>query len=95
MTAPKDSPHDDRLQEAEIRIAFLEREFELYKEAVQALHARLEEVEHTLARLRQRASDSAHDPDIPGSFQGRRVGLGVDAEPGSGLPGWPGEEGAS
>ncbi|HLU70411.1 MAG TPA: hypothetical protein VKZ88_06540 [Fibrobacteria bacterium] len=86
MTASS-SPHDDRLQETEIRLAFLERELELYKEAVQTLHARLETVEHALARLRQRSPDTRHDPEVPGAFQERGAGLGGEAERSSGLPG--------
>ncbi len=64
--APHDHPSaDSRLQEAEIRLAFLERELDLYKDAVQSLHARLEHVEALLEKLR-----SAQDPDAPGGFPG-------------------------
>lgn len=55
-----------RLQETEIKIAFLERELEEYKEAVQTLHARLQTLEALVEALRRKAhapasGDSAGD----------------------------------
>lgn len=87
MNPPEQSP-DDRVQEAEIRLAFLERELELYKDAVQTLHARLEHVEHLLARLRQRAEDSTPAPGIATQFQDQgecsgRDGGGTEPDSGS------------
>jgi uncharacterized coiled-coil protein SlyX len=37
-----------RLQETEIKLAFLEKELDEYKDAVQGLHARLDQMEKTL-----------------------------------------------
>jgi prefoldin subunit 5 len=45
-----------RLQEVEIKCAFLEKESEEYKEAVQTLHVRLTALEEKIRQLQQTAS---------------------------------------
>lgn len=87
MTASGHDAQEARLQEIEIRAAFLERELDLYKEAVQDLHARLEAVEHRLARL-QRVHDAAGEgvfPELPEKGAEDLGGAGTA----SGFPGVP------
>jgi septal ring factor EnvC (AmiA/AmiB activator) len=50
-----------RLQEIEIKTAFLEKELEEYKEATQSLHARVASLEEGLRQL-QRA---VPEPNVP------------------------------
>jgi uncharacterized coiled-coil protein SlyX len=48
---PADQAHlESRLQEGEIKLAFLEKELEEYKAALQEMHARVESVEARLKR---------------------------------------------
>jgi uncharacterized coiled-coil protein SlyX len=42
---------EERLQEAEIKLAFLERDLEEYKEAVGSLHDRLAQLEKQVQKL--------------------------------------------
>jgi uncharacterized coiled-coil protein SlyX len=67
-----DHPYEPRLQETEIKIAFLERELEEYKDAVQTLHARLQTLEALVEALRRKgqahgaghgdsSGDNSHD----------------------------------
>jgi|GEM_PF-3947668 len=64
MNSSDDHTLDNRVQETEIRLAFLEKELEEYKDAVQTLHARLENLEKTVAVLRRTASGSTEGGDL-------------------------------
>lgn len=55
MNADNAEAWENRLQETEIKLAFLDKELEDYKDAVQTLHARLELLEKTVAILRRSA----------------------------------------
>ncbi len=46
---------EHRVQETEIKLAFLDKELDEYKEAVQTLHSRLELLEKTVERLKSNA----------------------------------------
>jgi uncharacterized coiled-coil protein SlyX len=50
--------HEARLQEAEIKLAFLERELEEYKEAVGLLHERLARLEKQVRELKEAGESS-------------------------------------
>jgi len=52
---------EGRLQEVETKCAFLEKESEEYKEAVQTLHSRLSALEEKMRQLQREVSE----PDIP------------------------------
>ena len=66
-----DHPNGDaRLQEAEIKLAFLERELEEYKEAVGSLHDRLARLEKQVEGLKDgqessRSLDEFWKPEDP------------------------------
>jgi uncharacterized coiled-coil protein SlyX len=58
---PTDPAHlESRFQETEIKLAFLEKELEEYKTALQAMHARLESVE---TKLKNTAASESPMPD--------------------------------
>lgn len=55
---------ENRLQETEIKLAFLDKELEEYKDAVQTLHARLELLEKTVAILRRAGQGATEGGDL-------------------------------
>jgi uncharacterized coiled-coil protein SlyX len=67
MSASDSEHRDSRIQETEIRLAFLDKELEEYKEAVHTLHTRLEQLEKTVEALKRHAQrDSGAEPETPG-----------------------------
>jgi uncharacterized coiled-coil protein SlyX len=52
--------HEERLQEAEIKLAFLERELETYREAVDTMHDLLTRLEKQVQELKD-GEDSSRD----------------------------------
>lgn len=70
MNARDAEPWDDRLQETEIRLAFLDRELGEYKDAVQTLHARLEILEKTVESLKRAAQGGAETTGAAGTASG-------------------------
>jgi uncharacterized coiled-coil protein SlyX len=70
MTHPDLAALETRLQESEIKLAFLEKELDEYKEAVQTLHHRLEEVTNLVNALRNEGQDSGGGVDGSTGFSG-------------------------
>lgn len=71
MNVPDSAHLDSRLQETEIKLAFLEKELDAYKDAVQDLHARLDRMEKAVKALR-----NSREPGESGA-------AGQEAGPGS------------
>jgi prefoldin subunit 5 len=67
---PDNEHMEAHVQETEIKLAFLEKELEAYKEAVQELHARLTSLEKTVRELGDAAGsaqDASEAPETDGS----------------------------
>lgn len=58
-----DSFAETRLQDAEIKLAFLEKELGEYREAVDALHAELTRLERRVRELEARESGQSEEGD--------------------------------
>ncbi len=54
-----------RLQETEIKLAFLEKELGEYKEALHTLHTRLDATERTLQQLQESGSNQSGGGEDP------------------------------
>jgi chromosome segregation ATPase len=59
-------PLETRLQETEIKLAFLEKELDDSREAMQTLHERLEALEATLDALKRASQNHDSVSDGPG-----------------------------
>lgn len=73
-TAPDSAAMEKRLEEVEIKMSFLEKELEEYKEANRNFYRRINELEEAIQKLQREVPEGdVPTPEVPWDSEGQNI----------------------